>query len=119
MNIQALLLAIILWGASLFGMFLYGNNNGKSIEQAKQAAVYAAIEDTRKIAMLGAADAISKIVVRNTTVQGKVETIVRDNPIYRDCKHDADSLSVINQALTGDRTRPVSNSSVSGTDPTK
>lgn len=99
--IERCLIAVLVWVASVVGSYFYGLHNGQAIEQAKQAAVKSAMEETREAAKQGAADAIAKIVVRNTTVQGRVETIVRDNPVYRDCKHDDASLQLINQALTG------------------
>lgn len=101
MNPYIFLGAGVLWLASAAGAFWYGTGVGRDGEIAKQAAVKQAAEDTRKLAMEGAADAISKIVVRNTTVQGRVETIVRDNPVYRDCRHDPDQLRNINEAITG------------------
>lgn len=101
MNPYALLAGVVLWGGSVGGAFWYGTGVGRDGEIAKQAAVDLAMFDTRKLAMEGAADAISRIVVRNTTVQGRVETIVRDNPVYRDCVHPADVMRNINEAITG------------------
>ncbi|GGX98982.1 hypothetical protein GJV26_15950 [Massilia dura] len=116
MNLQALMAAVVLCVAGTVCGFWYGTNVGRDGEIAKQAAVDKATADTRKLAMEGAADAISKIVVRNTTVQGRVETIVRDNPVYRDCSHPADVVRNINEALTG-RAGPAGNRGVPGADP--
>jgi hypothetical protein len=93
--------AVLLCVAGTAGGFWYGTTVGRDGQIAKQNAVDEAVKETRRIAMKGAADAISKIVVRNTTVQGRVETIVRDNPVYRDCVHGPDQLRNINEALTG------------------
>lgn len=101
MNVLPYILSGIIWIASVAGSAWFGMNYQQALDQAKQAEVKAAIEETRKIVMEGTAHAISKIVVRNTTVQEKVETIVRDNPVYRDCQHDAEQLRNINEALTG------------------
>ncbi len=76
-----------------------------SLDKAKDAEIKQTIEDTLKKSRMETADAISKIVVRNTTVQGKVETIVRDNTVYRDCQHTPDQLQNLNEVLTG-RTKP-------------
>ncbi|WUR11929.1 hypothetical protein E7V67_019815 [[Empedobacter] haloabium] len=116
MNPYVLLGAGVLWLASAAGAFWYGTGVGRDGEIAKQSAVDKATVETRKLAMEGAADAISKIVVRNTTVQGRVETIVRDNPVYRDCRHDPDQLRNINEAITG-RAGATGDSVVSGADP--
>lgn len=115
MNVTAILAVVVLWGASVAGSFFYGQGIGKDGEIANQAKLDKAITDTREAARLGAADEIAKIKVRNTTVQGKVETIIRDNPVYRDCVHDAVGLRVINEALTG-KSGPASGSELPGTD---
>lgn len=103
MNPYAILGGIILWGASIGGAFFYGQGVGKDSQIAKESAVKDAISETRAAAQLGAADAIAKIKVRNTTIQGRVETIVRDNPVYRDpaCAHSPDGLRNLNEALGG------------------
>lgn len=115
MNPYVLLTAGVLWVATAGGAYWYGTGVGRDGEVAKQAAVDKAMIDTRKIAMEGAADAISKIVVRNTTVQGRVETVVRDNPVYRDCVHPADVMRNINEAITG-RAGPAGDGGVPGAD---
>lgn len=111
MNLQALLITVIIWLASVFGAFFYGSGTGENRAIAKQAAIDSAIAETRRAAMEGAADAIAKSKVRHTIVQGKVETIIRENPVYRDCTHDDPTLRLLNEALTG-RAGPASNGSV-------
>lgn len=98
---------VLIWIASCGGCFYFGMD----YKEAKVAEIKLAITETRKEAQLGAADAISKIVVRNTTIQGKIETVIRDNPVYRDCKHDDRGLQLINEALTG-RTGPTDSGSL-------
>jgi folylpolyglutamate synthase/dihydropteroate synthase len=118
MNPYAILGAVLLWGASIGGAFFYGQGIGKDAQIANESAVKDAIAETRKAALEGAADAIAKIKVRSTTIQGKVETIVRDNPVYRDCAHGPDGLRNINEALSGRPGRP-GDSVVSGADAAK
>lgn len=103
MKIVAGVIIVVLWIASVVGALWAGTKYQSALDQANAAKIEQAIEDTRKAANEGAADAISKIVVRNTTIQGRVETIVRDNPVYRDCQHDADQLRNLNEVLTGRR----------------
>jgi hypothetical protein len=120
MKLNELLIVVLLWVASIAGAFWFGMDHKGAVDQAKKAEVKQAIEDTRKAANEGAADAISKIIVRNTTVQGRVETIVRDNPVYRDCSHDDATLRLLNSALTGRASGagPTGNGSLPGTDTT-
>jgi hypothetical protein len=101
MNAYAGLGVMALWIASIAGAGWAGMSYQEAADTAKTAQIEQAIRDTREAANQGAADAISKIVVRNTTVQGRVETIVRENPVYRDCQHAPDQLRNINEALTG------------------
>lgn len=54
---------------------------------------------TRDAALAAAGEAISKIEVRNVTIRQKAETVTREVPVYRDCRHDPDGLRLINQAL--------------------
>lgn len=102
-----IVIGVLLWVASVAGSFYFGVDYA----EAKQAQLKQVIEETRKVSMEEAAYAISKITVRNTTVQGRVETVVRDNPVYRDCQHAPEQLRNINEALTG-RTGPVGDSSL-------
>jgi hypothetical protein len=101
MNPWAALAALVLWVASIGGSYWYGTSVGKASEIARVAEIKQAIEDTREAAKQGAASEIAKIKVRNTTVQGKVETIIRDNPVYRDCRHSDDAMRLLNESLTG------------------
>lgn len=114
-EVLALLLTVIVLAV---GSFYLGMSYKDALNVAEVAKVQQAIQDTSKVMREVAADAISKITVRNTTIQGKVETIVRDNPVYRDCVNDASVVRNINEVLTG-RTGLVSDSSVSTLDGTK
>lgn len=105
--------AAFFWVASALGAYWYGTGVGRDGERARQADINQAIEATRLAAQQGAADAISKIKVTNTTIRGKTETIVRENVIYRDCRHDADGVRLINEALTG-RPQPPGDSELPG-----
>ena len=54
---------------------------------------------TREAALAVTSEAISKIEVRNVTIRQKAETITREVPVYRDCRHDAVGLQLVNEAL--------------------
>lgn len=106
------LIGFVIWAASTVGSFFYGVSFGEDAERAKQAAVEVAIAQTRQAAEEGAARAIAKNKAVRTIIKNKVETLVRDNPVYRDCEHTPAGLQVINEALggraggTGDRQLP-------------
>ena len=100
MNPTIILAVVILWGASVVGTYFYGRSDGKELEAGSNAKIELAIAATLEQAQLGAANEIAKIKVVNTTVQGRTETLVRDNVVYRECRHAPDGLRNINEALT-------------------
>lgn len=44
---------------------------------------------------------IAKIDVRNVTIRQKVETQIKEIPVYRDCKNTPEVMTSINEALKG------------------
>lgn len=70
---------------------------------------------TRDAALAAAGEAIQKIEVRNTTVRQKTETVTREVPVYRDCKHSADGLRLVNEALA-DGPQPVADGKLPAAD---
>ena len=101
MNPYVLLALVIGWGASVAGAGWYGMGIGEDKIIAKQASDDKIRQETREAAQQGAADAIAKLKPVNTTIRAKTETIVRENPVYRDCVNTADGLRSINSALAG------------------
>jgi hypothetical protein len=86
---------------------------GRNAVIAEQAVVQQAIQDTRELAMQAAAEAISKIEVRNVTIRQQAETLTREVPVYRDCRNTDDGLRLINEALTGIAAQPPGSGSLS------
>ena len=62
-------------------------------------SVTQAIEETRKLAALSAAQEIAKIEITNTTVQGKIIERVRTEIVYSECHHSPDTFSIIKDAF--------------------
>lgn len=63
------------------------------------------------------AEEVAKIKVTNTYVRGKIETITREVPVYRECVHDPRVLGMLNDVLTGKATVPSGGSVVPAADP--
>lgn len=101
MNPYVILGVVVAWGASVGGAFFYGQGVGGDQVTAKQAAVDQAIQATREAAQQGAADAIAKITVKNVTINRKLETEVREKPVFRDCRSGPDSVRLYNSAIPG------------------
>jgi Tfp pilus assembly protein PilO len=89
------------WAASIAVSGYVAFGLGQDHEIAKQAKQEQVIREVRQAAIEGAADAISKLKVENKTVYQRSDTVVREVPVYRDCKHDPRVLNDINEALTG------------------
>jgi len=106
MNPYILLALAVAWAASIAGTGWTAFGMGRDAEIAGQSKIKQAIEDTREKAQQGAADAIAKNRPINQTIVQKQETIVRENTVYRDCRHATDSVRNINRALTGAEADP-------------
>lgn len=119
MNPYVLLALVIGWGASVAGAGWYGIGVGEDKIIAKQASEDKIRQETREAAQQGAADAIAKLKPVNTTIRAKTETIVRENPVYRDCVNTSDGLRSINSALTGRLTEPIGSEQLPKTDGAK
>ena len=104
MNPYILIGTVILWTASLAVTYTYAHSTGKTKEALKHAEIKLAIEATREMARQGAADAIAKNKIKHTIIQGKVQTIIKDNPVYRDCEHTDDAFRLLNESITGKST---------------
>lgn len=83
------------------GAYIKGRQDGSAIARADQAEVLELARKVRDEAQRGAAEAISKIEVKNTTIRQTLEREIHEKPVYVACSHDADSLQRINAALTG------------------
>jgi hypothetical protein len=70
---------------------------GAEHEIAAQARQDAAVQAMTE----AAAKAIARIEVKNVTIRQRLETEIREKPVYRDCRMDADGLRLVNEAITG------------------
>jgi hypothetical protein len=88
----------------------YGYNNGVNKVEAAQTRDNDLIAKVEERAMLGAANEIAKIQLKQTTIYNKVQKEVQTNTVYRECKHTADGLRSINEALTNSKTESIDTS---------
>lgn len=96
MSPYALLAAGILWVASVAvaGWWSYGA--GRNAELATQAREDRASAVATQVAASAAAAAISKIEVKNVQIRQPLETIVRTEEVFRDCRSGPAALSLLN-----------------------
>ncbi len=100
-NPYILLALVIGWGASVAGAGWWGIGIGEDRIIATQAKVNKAIDETRAAAQQGAADAIAKIEIKNITVNRKLETLVRENRVFADCRSGPSSVHLYNSSIPG------------------
>ena len=97
-NPWVLLGILILLAATATGSYLRGRhdeNNAMLAAQEKQRTLNEVIET-------GIAKGVSQMKVTNMTIRQNLETITRENTIYRDCKLDPAAFGLLNQALAGE-----------------
>jgi hypothetical protein len=96
-NPYVLLAAGVLAVALAIGGFTFG----VKYQRGQEARAEQLIARVRDEAQLGAAEAIAKIEIKNTTIRQQLETVTREVPVYRDCRNTDDGMRLINDALRG------------------
>jgi len=98
----------IVLGAALAcaGSFWYGTEVGADGEIANRVSQEQIVRDTREAAQLGAANAIAKINVKNVTITRKLETEVRENVIFRDCRSGDAGVRLYNSGISDGAVAP-------------
>jgi hypothetical protein len=110
--LAALLAVVVATGSA----YIKGRSDGEDLEAGRRDAETLKLAQVEKAAQRGAAEAISKIEVQNVTVRQQLQTKIQERVVYRDCRHDDDSLRVLNAAITG-RDQPASDSKLPGANP--
>lgn len=83
------------------GGFWYGTGVGHDQCIAERAKDEELVRRAGEAAALVAADAISKIEVKNVTQKQILQREIVENVVYRDCRHTPDGLRALNDTLTG------------------
>ena len=115
---QAILIGVVGVLLAFAGGTFYGMGLGEDREFAKRAREDAIVSQVREAAQSAAAQEIAKIKPRNVTIRQEMQREIETRTIYRDCRHSADGLRVINEALTG-RSQPAGDGKLPGTDAAK
>lgn len=74
---------------------------GVRYERGQQARIELAIEEAGKSAQIATAGEIAKLKITNTTIQGKVETIIHEQKVFDQCIVPADAVGLLNDAIRG------------------
>ena len=95
------LIALIAVIASGAGIGYAGWTFSRDYHAAKAVEIQKIIEDTARASREAAAQAISGIEVKNVRITQKLETEIREKPVYRDCVADDGVFALTNEAITG------------------
>lgn len=105
-NPYGLLAAGVVLAGAIGGAYIKGRSDGRAIEIAERATLEEVARESREAALEAAAEAIAKIEVKNVTIRKKLETEIRERPVYRDCFADQRVLDTVNEAITGHHAGP-------------
>jgi hypothetical protein len=94
MNPWVLLIVAAIFGGGGFTL-------GMEHIEASQAREDGRTEKAIAAGAEAAAKAIANIKITNTTIQNEVQREIKTNTIYADCRHSADGLRLINDAIRG------------------
>lgn len=100
-NPWTILGAVLFLGASHSFVAWKAYGAGQNAEIVKQESDEALMRKTREAAQLGAADAIAGIKITSTTINREIQTLVRTDVVYRDCRHAPDVLRLLEALRTG------------------
>lgn len=98
MNPTTALVGVLFWLGTVVAGYFYGVGVGQDTEIAAQSREEKFAAVATEAAASAAANAISNLKVRHVTIKQQAETVIRDNPVYRDCVHPDGMLDTINQA---------------------
>lgn len=74
---------------------------GQNAEIVKQESDEALMRKTLEAAQQGAADAIANIKITSTTINREIQTLVRTDVVYRDCRHAPDVMRLLEAIRVG------------------
>ena len=95
------LIALVAVIASGLGSGYAGWTFSRDYYAAKAAENKELIERAAQASREAAATAISGIEVKNVRITQKLETEIREKPVYRDCVADDSVFALTNEAITG------------------
>lgn len=93
----AIVVLVAASGTSLYGGYRWGHGAAEDQQLAAVArdqALFGKVQES-------VAQAIAGMTVKNVTVRQEVQREIVEKPVYRDCRHDARVMQLINAALTG------------------
>lgn len=110
MNPYIILASVAVFAALTGGAYYQGRKDGEANVIAQEAREEKIAKISYENASRASADAISKIEVKNVYQKQILEREVRENVVYRECKHSSAGLRGVNSALSGNAAEPTGDS---------
>jgi hypothetical protein len=114
LNPWLILGASLAGAAALGGSYVKGRSDGRAVEIAQRVTLEEVARTAREASQQAAGEAIAKIEVKNVTIRQRLETEIREKPVYRDCIADQRVLDTVNEAITGNTAPGASELSAAG-----
>lgn len=100
-NPWVILAGVVLLGAVGGGAYYQGRADGNNAAKVRQASDDAIRRETSELAQMAAAAEIRKIQVIHTTIRQKTEQVLREVPIYTECRNTDDVVRLLDAARAG------------------
>lgn len=100
MNLTAVLVTALLWGASVAGAGWWAYGAGQDHCEAAQARDDRVAQVAYDSAASATASAIAKIEIKNTTITQKMQKEVYEKTVYRDCHSGPDAVRLLNSTIS-------------------
>jgi len=86
---------------ALLASFGGGYAKGRIDAESNQVRDELLIQQAAQAAQSATAELIANIKIKNTTIKQEIQREILEKPVYRDCRHDAVGVQLINSALDG------------------
>lgn len=96
MNPYVMAASAVVWLCSMVAAALWGMGIGQDRFSAQQLREEQIVARATEAAASAAADAISKIEVKNTVINHELQREVQTKTVYRDCRSGADAVRMLN-----------------------
>lgn len=103
MTIQILIGAVVTAVAGIGIAYNMGYKSGETAGVASSLNAQAIATQAANAATNASLEAIKGIRIENKYITRQLDTVVKTEPVYVDCKHNPDASRLLNSSLTGSK----------------
>lgn len=103
MTVQILIGAVVTAVAGIGIAYNMGYRSGETAGTASALNAQAIATQAANSASNAAIEAIKGIRIENKYTTQKLDTIIKRETVYRECRHEPDTVRLLNDSLTGTR----------------